>query len=183
MDNGIYTEKIKQKLQDNEEVSLSEAETFFILCRNEKKKALEESRKEWKKVYRGFLKTLFLDKLKGAKSIDHLEYAIDHAVSFKEHSFENYQLLVDYADYSALNPSVDGLRIYYALSDYCDAYDSISTRFNQTILTRNANRVLVPSLIDMEEEETSLIENSRDLVDHVRQVVTVNKENIKRLVK
>lgn len=178
-----FTTVMKQKVNDDSDVSLDDVDTCFLECSLQDKEDLDKSKKEWKKISRGLKRSLLLDRLRGAKRIDSLEYSIDYANNLKKESFDNYQMLIDYAESNFGSPSVDALRIYFAFQDYCKAYDNATMDFMRSIFNRQTNRGLVPTLLDKEDEIGAIHENGRDLVDHVSQIVSVNKNDLKRLVK
>ena len=178
-----FTTIVEQKLNDDGDVSLDDADRCFLCGSVEMGKFLEESKKEWKKIKRGLKRSLLLDRLKGAKRIDSLEYSIEVANNLKDQSFNNYQMLIDYAESSFGSPSIDALRIYFAFKGYCDAYDNAAMDFTKSIFNRQTNRGLVPILIDKEDEIGAIQESGRDLVEHVSQIVSVNKDDAKRLVR
>ena len=178
-----FTTTIEQKVNDDGDVSLDDVDLYFLECGLQEKERLEKSRKEWKKVKRGLKRSLLLDRLRGAKRIDSLEYSIDFADNLKNESFANYQMLIDYAESSFGNPSIDAVRIYSAYRGYCDAYDNATMDFMRSIFNRQTNRGLVPTILDKEDEIGAIHTSGKDLVDHVTQIVSVHKDNVKRLVK
>lgn len=179
---SIVTTKIRQKVDEQDEVSSGNLSLFFATNKQKVGDFCLKSQKEWKKTTRGFKRLILLDKLRGYKRVDDLIYCVELATGLKKESFDNYQMLLDYADRCIEKPTQDGILIYNAFKDYCDSFDQVSTRFNYKILTRPTNRSLVPFIFDLEEEKDAITESNKDLVDHVRQVVQIDN-NTKRLVK
>ena len=179
---SIVTTKIRQKVDDQDEVSSGDLSLYF----NNNKQIVEDfclrSQKEWKKTARGFKKLIFLDKLRGYKRVDDLVYSVECATDLKRESFDNYRMLLEYGDRCLERPSEESILIYSAFKDYCDSFDQVSTRFNCKILTRPTDRSLIPFILDMEDEKTAVVESGKDLIDHVRQVVQIDNDT-KRLVK
>lgn len=180
---SIFTSYVRQKVKDNEEVSPSEMLSFFQNSSQIVTESVCLEKKEWKKIVNGFRKSVLLDKIKGAKKVESLEYSIDCAKSLRKDSFDQYETLLSYGSYCMMHPTIEGLRIYCAYKDYCDAYDHISMDFNKSILMRPSNRALISTILDMEDHLNGLKEENQDLVSHVSQMVQIEEQNSKRLVK